>query len=265
MGSEVAIEMKEQATKWSESLTAWAIPGEILDKAPTSPWIHPVSSFTPKGDLYVDTPSRLCALEALPDGGSVLDVGCGGGRAAFGLVPPATHVVGVDHQPGMLEVFAAQAEERGATCETVLGDWPDVAEHTPIADVVVCHHVLYNVSDLVPFVHSLSDHARRRVVVELPMHHPLSGLSAMWKMFWDLDRPVSPTAYDALAVVRELGYDAKLEEFVQTTGVRPVTDEDVVFTRIRLCLEAERDAEVRAHLESHPVTERRLATIWWDV
>jgi hypothetical protein len=25
-------------------------------------------------------------------------VGCGGGRAAFGLVPPARHVVGVDHQ-----------------------------------------------------------------------------------------------------------------------------------------------------------------------
>lgn len=253
------------AETWSESLPRWAIPREIVDRAPTSPWIHPVSTFTPKGDLHVGTPSRMRALEALPDGGSVLDVGCGGGRAAFGLVPPAAHVVGVDHQQGMLDVFAAQAAERGTDCTTVLGDWPAVADRTPVADVVVCHHVFYNVADLVPFVHALSSHTRRRVVVELPMHHPLSGLSAMWKEFWDLDRPVSPTAHDALAVVREAGFDAHLEEFVQVTGVRPVTDEDVEFTRIRLCLGADRDAGIRAHLEANPVTERHLATIWWDV
>ena len=249
---------------WAESLPLWAIPQDIIDRAPTSPWIHPVSSFTPKGDLHVDTPSRIRALEALPEGGSVLDVGCGGGRAAFGLVPPAAHVIGVDHQQGMLDVLASEAAERGVECDTILGDWPDVADRTPVADIVVCHHVFFNVADLGPFVRELSSHARRRVVVELPMHHPLSGLSAMWKKFWDLDRPVSPTAHDALAVVRELGFDAHLEEFVQVTGVRPVTDEDVEFTRIRLCLMADRDAEIRAHLEANPVTERRLATIRWD-
>jgi SAM-dependent methyltransferase len=83
---------------WSEALPTWAIPDEIMQKAPESPWIHPVSKFTPEGNLHVDTPSRLRALEALADNATVLDVGCGGGRAAFGLVPPARHVVGVDHQ-----------------------------------------------------------------------------------------------------------------------------------------------------------------------
>ena len=251
--------------KWSDSLPLWAIPQEIIDRAPTSPWIHPVSTFTPKGDLFVDTPSRMRALEALPDEGSVLDIGCGGGRAAFGLVPPAAHVIGVDHQQGMLDVFASQAAERSVACDTVLGDWPDVSDRTPSADVVVCHHVFYNVADLAPFVNAMSTHARRRVVVELPMHHPLSGLSAMWKRFWNLDRPVSPTAHDALAVVRELGFGARLEEFTQVSGVRPVTDEDVEFTRIRLCLGADRDGEIRAHLEANPVTERHLAAVWWDV
>lgn len=250
---------------WTASLQQWGIPQHILDAAPQSPWIHPVSTFTPHGDLFVDVPSRHRALEPLVDGGSVLDIGCGGGRAAFGLTPPATHVIGVDHQQGMLDVFADQAQQRNVTYETVLGDWPDVAEQTPIADVVVCHHVFYNVQNLAPFVHALSSHARKRVVVEIPTLHPLSSLSPLWKEFWNLDRPISPSSLDALELVRALGYNAHHEEFVQETPVRPVTDTDVEFTRIRLCLPADRDDDIRAYMEAHPVTQRHLATIWWDV
>ena len=250
---------------WAQSLPTWAIPSHIIDAAPQSPWIHPVASFVPEGNLHVETPSRLRALEALADGGSVLDVGCGGGRAAFGLIPPARHVIGVDHQQGMLDVFAREAGARGVTCDTVLGDWPNVAGNTPSADVVTCHHVFYNVADLKPFVDALSSHAKQRVVVELPQQHPLSSLSPMWKEFWDLDRPTSPTHHDALAAVRECGYAAQMDEWTQPLGVRPVTDQDVEFTRIRLCLTAKRDADIRQFMESHPVTERRLATIWWDI
>lgn len=154
--------------KWREDLKSWAIPQHILDAAPESPWIHPVENFTPRGDLRVDVPSRLRAVEALPEGGSVLDIGCGGGRAAFGLVPPAASVVGVDQQQAMLDVFAREAAARGVQCTTVLGDWPAVSAPTPACDVVVCHHVFYNVQDLAPFVTELSAHAHRRVVVELP-------------------------------------------------------------------------------------------------
>lgn len=250
---------------WSESLPTWAIPDEILRQAPESPWIHPVSKFTPEGNLHVDTPSRLRALEALPKDGSVLDVGCGGGRAAFGLVPPAQHVVGVDHQQGMLDVFAREANVRGLTFEVILGDWPDVAETTPACDVVTCHHVFYNVANLAPFVHALSSHARRRVVVELPQHHPLASLSPMWKKYWDIDRPVSPTADDALAVVTSLGYNATLEKFTQEIPLHDVTDDDVRFTRIRLCLTSDRDPEIRTYLEQFPLTQRDNATLWWDV
>lgn len=249
---------------WADSLASWAIPGDVLSAAPRSPWIHPVQSFTPSGDLFVDTPSRRRALEALDGGGSVLDVGCGGGRATFGLVPPATRVVGVDQQPDMLAVFAAEASRRGVECRTVLGDWPAVAEQTPDCDVVVCHHVFYNVADLAQFVHQLASHARRRVVVELPMRHPLTALSPAWQRFWGLERPTSPDAHDALAVVRHLGYDAVLERFTQIIEPRPVTDQDVEFTRIRLCLPAERDPEVRAHIEANPITSRDVTTIWWD-
>ncbi len=258
------------ASDWAEQLATWGIPAAILDQAPQSPWIHPVQSFRPEGDLAVDTPSRHRALEALlhPGGNvssSVLDVGCGGGRAAFGLTPPAAEVVGVDHQAVMLTVFTEEAERRGVGCSTVLGDWPAVAASTPRCTVAVCHHVAYNVADLVPFLVALSAHAERRVVLELPLAHPLSVLSGMWKHFWGLDRPTRPTAHDAHAVAREAGFDARIEMFETAAPAKPVSDQDVMFTRIRLCLPAERDPEVRAYLEAHPAPPRQLAAIWWDL
>ena len=258
--------MQTAALKWSDELPRWAIPETILARAPVSPWIHPVSAFRPTGDLRVDTPSRLRALEALSgsDAPSVLGVGCGGGRAAFGLVPPAVHVVGVDHQAGMLEVFRETADSLGATCRTHLGDWPDVAADAEACDVVTCHHVFYNVADLVPFVTALTGHARRRVVVELPERHPLSGLSPLWRHFWHLERPDGPTAEDALAVVRETGVDARIARFTVHEPPVEITDQAVAHTRIRLCLGADRDDEVRAQMLAHRVTSRDLATIWWD-
>lgn len=254
-------------SNWAHSLQQWAIPTVILDQAPESPWIHPVETFRPTGNLMVDTPSRHRALEALQNlvALSVLDVGCGGGRGTFGLTPPATHVVGVDHQQGMLDVYQDEARQLGVAVQTVLGDWPDVAANTPQCDVVICHHVFYNVQNIAPFVHALSSHAKKRVVVELPVQHPLATLSDLWLMFWDLERPSSPTAHDALAVVRHLGYDAQLELFEVAASQVDIMPTDVEHTRIRLCLPADRDAEIEAALRARPAQPRKLATIWWDV
>ena len=251
-------------TRWATALGQWGIPQEILDQAPQSPWIHPVSSFRPSGDLYVSTPSRWRALEALPDGGSVLDVGCGGGRGAFGLVPPAELVIGVDHQSEMLSVFREEAHERNVKCETVEGDWPYVAAYTPSCDVVICHHVYYNVSDIEPFARELHSHAHHRVVVELPLHHPLSSLSPLWKHFWDLDRPTAPTAHDALEAMLHIGFSAHLELFETPAIAVEITPELVEHTRIRLCLTSDRDDEIADVLSQQIAQPRQLATLWWD-
>ena len=252
--------------KWRSDLQAWAIPEQILAQAPESPWIHPVENFTPRGDLHLDVPSRLRALETLPPGGSVLDIGCGGGRAAFGLVPPAGSVTGVDHQQGMLDVFVSEADARGVERAVHLGDWPAVAGSVPAHDVVTCHHVLYNVQDLRPFVEAMTAHALRRVVAEIPLRHPLSSLSGAWQHFWGLERPLGPTADDALACVRSLGIDARMETFADPPQPpRAITDADVHHTRVRLCLTEDRDGEVRSWLEANPRPRRELAALWWDV
>ncbi len=257
---------RSAAQKWRDDLASWAIPDEIQAQAPQDPWIHPVAQFIAP-DVIPDSPAHQAAREALPDGGSVLDVGCGGGRAALALVPPAGLLIGVDHQQGMLDAFAQAAAKRGIASEGILGDWPDVAEVTPVADVVVCHHVAYNVWELPAFVAALTAHARRRVVLELPVRHPLTWMNPLWKQFWDLDRPVSPTADDALTVIRDAGYDAQLVEFDDVTERIPLDPRAQAESAcIRLCLPVDRADEVAAAVQAADAgMPRRLAAIWWDV
>jgi len=141
--------------RWRDELAGWAIPPEILEQAPEPPWGFPVAMFQAQPDP-ADSPSRRRAAEALDDGGAVLDVGCGGGSAAMALVPPARRLIGVDSAPDMLAAFAAAAGAQGVEHEEHAGAWPAVSDQVPVADVVVCHHVFYNVAEVAagPQVHA---------------------------------------------------------------------------------------------------------------
>jgi SAM-dependent methyltransferase len=257
--------MISPARRWREALDAWALPVAIIDSAPQSPWIHPPILFDVP-EVIVDTPSHDRAREALGDGGSVLDVGCGGGIAAFALTPPATQVIGVDHQSEMLAMFRAHAITRGIACETVEGFWPAVSPRTPVADVVTAHHVVYNVADIEPFLRALDDHARTRVVLELPDQHPLASMSETWRHFWNLERPEGPTPADLLEVLGDMGIRAQRQQWRGAMRVEQSLDQAAHFMRIRLCLPESREDDVREFLRSHesPST-RELSTIWWDV
>jgi len=171
------------ARYWSEALGEWAIPPEILDGAPVPPWDFPPALFARTARRALAdgsiSASRRRASYALPDGGSVLDVGAGGGAASLPLAPPAGHVTAVDESREMLAVFAAVAERRGVPHRVVHGRWPEVASDVEAADVVVCHNVAYNIADLVPFVAALTSHARRRVVLELTATHPTAHLNPL--------------------------------------------------------------------------------------
>jgi len=252
------------AEKWASDLSAWGIPQEILDQAPESPWIHPPAVFT-LPEVIADSPSHQRAREVLPEDGSVLDVGCGGGIATYAIAPPAGTVIGVDHQQEMLDMFAASAIERGLHYQEIFGDWPDVADQAPVADVVTCHHVVYNVSDIEPFLRALDAHADKRVVIEMPQNHPLASRRGAWQHFWELERPVNPTPHDLMDVLAALGIAAHFEIWEGATVKALPIEDEVRFLRIRLCLDNSRDQEIREFIEAEPVPAKRaLATIWWD-
>ena len=253
------------ASRWREALEAFAIPENILSQAPESPWIHPPELFDVP-DTIPTSPSHDRAREALGDEASVLDVGCGGGVATYALVPQVRRGVGVDHQAEMLSMYARNGVRFGVDVETVEGFWPEVASETPECDVAVAHHVVYNVADIVPFLRAMNEHARHRIVLELPAAHPLSNMTAAWRHFWGLERPSGPSPLDLMEVVGEMGLTPRLEAWHGLMRVEPNLDTAARFMRVRLCLPPERESEVREFLANRePVAERALATVWWDL
>ena len=193
----------------------------------------------------------------------MLDVGCGAGAASLPLIPPATSVTGIDSSAEMLRAFAADAATRPVPYRRVEGRWPDVADLVGPADLVVCHHVLYNVPDLVGFVLALTAHARRRVVVELTERHPLTELGPLWRRFHDLERPAGPDAGLAVEVIAGTGVSVRQERWEQPRATVAAA-ERVSLTRQRLCLTADRDGEVAAALEElAPPGPRLVRTLWW--
>jgi len=253
------------AQRWSDQLAAWAIPQAILDEAPESPWGFPPEMFAPNRQPTDDTPSTRRALEALGDGGTVLDVGVGAGAGSLPLVRSATHITGVDESTSMLEAFGRAAEAAGVGHDSIAGLWPEVSGSAPNTDVVTCFHVFYNAPDLRDFALALARHAGRRVVTELTSVHPQTTLGGLWKHFWNLDRPSGPSADDALAVLREASIDASLERFERVRRHGHKRSDIVAFVRRRLCLTPDRDPEIDELLADEPVlSPPEVATIWWD-
>jgi SAM-dependent methyltransferase len=263
------------ADRWREDLESWAIPRSILQNAPESPYHFPVQLFASRADAATLelTLSNERALEVLPQGGVVLDVGCGGGAASLPLASRSSHLMGVDSSGEMLKEFEKRVRAAGVEATVVEGVWPDVADPTPSADVVVCHHVAYNAPDLRTFAARLTDHARRRVVMELTVTHPLSPTNDLWLRFHGVTRPTRPTADDAEAVLREAGLEVHRHDW---TAPRPggfATRGDLVASvRRQLCLTSDRDPEVEEAIR-HRIVERDglfgfpdrpVATLWWD-
>ena len=262
------------AERWRTELERWAIPPEILAAAPESPWTFPVELFASRADQAAEnpTPSATLAAEALPAGGSVLDVGAGAGAASLPLAPRAGMLAAVDTSETMLAAFAERAVAAGVPHTTVQGRWPDVAAEAPVADVVVCNHVFYNAPDLAAFVRGLTSHARVRVVAELTPEHPTSDMSPLWLRFHGVVRPTAPNAGDAADVIREtVGVEPGRRDWTAPAGGSLPRAEMVAWMRRRLCLSADRDPEVEAAITDR-LSERDgrvhfgprpVVTLWW--
>jgi SAM-dependent methyltransferase len=266
------------ADRWRADLAAWAIPWHITAAVSESPWVLPRQVFARRADRLASAPSGPSYEQewaALDPPGSILDVGSGAGAACLPLLPRASSLTAVDSDPGMLELLAQRAAAFGGKTCQVLGGWPAAAPETPAADLVTCHHVLYNVPEPVPFLAALTSHARRRVVVETTTLHPLTMLSPFWLEFHGLQRPVTPTAADLLEIIAAMGLRPQSRSWTRPGGPDYASFAELVdVTRRRLCLPAERAGDVSAALDAagvdpaHPAdlgsSGREVVTIWWD-
>ena len=258
----------------------WALPDAILTAALESPWGFPAELFRSRAELA--TPGALTfanrrARDALPASGTVLDVGVGAGAASLPLAPRCSLITGVDSSDEQLSEFQRQAQRLHVTVSAVNGEWPAVAKRTPIADVVVCNHVAYNVADLAPFVLALTAQARRRVVMEITSRHPLAWMADLWWQFHALKRPVRPNADDLVSVLRSVGLEVRRHSEISPAraGGFARREDAVAWIRRRLCLDATRDADVAVALGDRLVFDGAywsarppadpVVTVWWDV
>ena len=270
--------LTELLSTWRGDLSAWAIPERITSAVAESPWVLPRQVFARRADRVTGAPGGASyerAWEALAPSGTVLDVGSGAGAACLPLAPRATTVTAVDSDERMLAMLAERADGIGLGLRPVAGQWPAVAPQVPPADVVTCHHVIYNVPDVEPFLAALTSHARRRVVVEITTVHPLTALSPLWLRFHGLTRPTGPTAADLLAILSEMGLKARHTEWSRPAEADYASFPELVdVTRRRLCLPPERANEVEAALLDMGIMReepgdlgssgRDVVTIWWE-
>jgi SAM-dependent methyltransferase len=264
--------------RWREDLAAWAIPEHITAAVAESPWVLPRQVFARRADrLRRDPggPSFERAFEALDPPGSVLDVGSGAGAACLPLAPRITTLTAIDADDEMLGLLAGRAGEAGLAARTVHGRWPDIGGQVGPADVVTCHHVVFNVPDLGPFLDALTAHARRRVVVETAAAHPLTSLNPLWLRFHGLKRPEGPTAADTIAILAAMGNNPGHTEWSRPAAADYRSMAELVeVTRRRLCLPPERAGEVEAALLELGINSgqpgdlgssgRDVVTIWWE-
>jgi ubiquinone/menaquinone biosynthesis C-methylase UbiE len=269
---------EELLRRWQADLAAWAIPEQITAAVADSPWVLPRQVFARRADRLAVTPggpSCQRARAALDPPGSVLDVGAGAGAACLPLLDRCTALTAVDTDEGMLALLRERAEAAGLTPTLVHGSWPQAAAHAGQADVVTCHHVVYNAPQIGPFLVALTRAARRTVILEMTASHPLISLNDLWLRFHGLRRPQSPTAADLLAILAATGIDARHERWRRQGGADYASFAELTeVTRRRLCLPPERESEVaRALIESgvdpeHPMdlgsSGREVVTVWWQ-
>ncbi len=262
----MSVETHSAAERWRDNIRRSQVPQAVLDRAPDAEYSLEPERFRWRPDEDAKQPvrpSRRRALEALPEGGSVLDVGVGGGASSLGLVPKPGLIIGVDPLEGMLASFAASAEAAGVAFKTVHGTWPAVADQVEPADVVVCHHAIYREEEIEAFLMALTAHARRRVVIEVSEHPPLVALNPLWNRFHGLERPDWLVPDAAQAVLEAMGLAVEREDIVLPARAQEVTPELVAFSRRRLYVGPERDPEIEAFLRSREPQEHRVAALWW--
>lgn len=251
---------------WRAWVSARAVPQTILDVAPEPlATLEPgMFRWRPDEDAKQPTrPSRRRALEALPEGGSVLDVGVGGGASSLGLAPKAGLIVGVDPLQGMLDLFQASGGATRAATQAVLGTWPQVASEVAPADVVVCHHAIYGVAEIEDFIVALTARARRRVVLELSTHPPLVRFDPLWKAIHHIERPDWPVADEAHRLLGAMGLAVEREDFVTPPRPQDLSSEFVAFIRRRLYVGSERDREIEEFLRGVQPYSQTMVALWW--
>jgi 2-polyprenyl-3-methyl-5-hydroxy-6-metoxy-1,4-benzoquinol methylase len=135
---------------------------------------------------------------------TVLDVGAGAGRIALPAAKKCRRVTAVEPSKAMRERLAAQMAEWGVTnLDVVASTWEEAV--APVADVVICSHVLYTVADPVAFVRKLEAHARVVVAVVMFDQPAAHAFFPLWPAVHGEERISLPCLPEFRLLLDEMG------------------------------------------------------------
>jgi SAM-dependent methyltransferase len=198
-----------------------------------------------------DDPFFMRVVREVTQDTTVLDVGAGTGRHTMALAPHVRRVTAVDPSEAMLGLLRQDVEQEGLrNVDAVQSEW--MTANVERADIVICSHVLYPISDVEPFVRKLDEHAARRVFVYIRVD-PLATDVGLWREFYGVPLQGQPTFEDLYPLLMQMGIvaDAEIVEH-RFTWTFASLDEAVLQIRNALCLREDDDAanaRVRALLE----------------
>lgn len=159
----------------------------------------------PADDPFVRRLRRLAGPAA-----TVVDAGAGAGRFALALAPGVAHVTAVDPSAAMLAVLEREARRLALeNVTTVRARWERGAAEP--ADVAFSAFVLTLVPDAPAFVRALEAAAREHAVLYLGAYCGDAALDPLWRHFHGAPRAPGATYLDALALLRELGIEPRVE------------------------------------------------------
>lgn len=252
--------------RWRQGLRHTAPPQALVDAAPARRQFLEPERFRWRPELdgfQPPRPSHLRAAEALPQGGTVIDVGVGGGRGSLGLSGAAGLIIGVDPSEDMLASFTASARILGVASRAVLGSWPEIGAEVEAVDVVVSHNTVYGVEEIEAFLDALTTHARHRVVIEVSNEPPPPGMAPLWKAIHGFDRATRPVADDLEGVLEAMGLAVERKDWLFVPPEPEVTSETVAFMRRRLLVDKDRDAEIADLMRTLPRSGHTRVALWW--
>lgn len=104
-------------------------------KEPENPWeiYYRTSRANWKGSPY--------ELPGLPEGGRVLDIGCGTGSTLVRCLNRGWTVTGMDISASAIERTEKRLRDRGLECTLLVGDITGIDDIGPF-DLILCHYVL---------------------------------------------------------------------------------------------------------------------------
>lgn len=214
--------------------------------------------WAPIASRFRDDPSRtddpvLNRVVAWVDAEStVLDVGGGAGRFAIPLAKRCREVVVAEPSSSMLETLKSAANEAGVTNVRSLQMGWEEAE-VEAADLVLCAHVVYGVTEIEPFLRKLGEHARGRVVIVTHTVAPTSVAAPFWKAVHGEERLLLPALPELVPVLWEMDVFPDIT-MVPATQQRTVPDRDIALTWLRrmtwVAPDSEKDRVLQKELDA---------------